>query len=87
MVIALAVVVEAGFAVEVLAGEAEIDGPGGQGRCTGPKGFAIPSPDRGACFTGADPRRAQVVGVQVGDDVASVDLCDRRVAGIDVGPA
>jgi hypothetical protein len=79
--------VEPGLAVEVLAGETEIDGSRGQGRCTGPEGLAIPSPDGLASLTGTDPRRAQVVGVQVGDDVAGLDLRDRLVPGIEVGSA
>jgi hypothetical protein len=87
IVVTLVVVVEPGLAVEVLAGETEIDGPRGQGRRAGPEGLAIPSPDRSACFTGADPRRAQVVGMQVGDDVAGIDLRDRLVPGIEVGSA
>ena len=75
---------EAGFAVVVLAGEAKVDGSEVGRRLAHAEGLSIPLPHCIACFVGADPQRSEVVGVQVGQHVAGVNLGDWGVASVEI---
>ncbi len=85
VVVAVPVVMEAGFTVEVLAGEAEIDGRAARRRFL-PERAGIPTPHRAAPRVGGVAGRQQMVRVQIEDGfrTSSVDLRQRLPVRIDV---